>query len=258
MPFVYFADYPAEWFYNETSQELYLWHNASGGVAPPTDGSIVVTQLRHLFNITATQDTPAVNIQFVGVGFRDTAYTYLDPHSIPSGGDWTLARSAVVIFEGTEDSGVYGCVFERVDGNAILLSAYNRNATIDSNEFYMIGETAVASWGNTEGGDPSLPEGYGQFGTDGDQPRGNVITNNLCHELGIWEKQSSFYTQFKTGRNHIEGNIVYNGPRAHVNYNDGFMGGSVLTKNLLLNSCRESGDHGPVSVSNSSCFLRVI
>lgn len=39
------------------------------------------------------------------------------------------------------------------------------------------------------------------------------VAYNLCHELGIWEKQSSFYTQFKSTLNHIHDNIVYNGPR---------------------------------------------
>jgi hypothetical protein len=37
---------------------------------------------------------------------------------------------------------------------------------------------------------------------------------------------------------------MYNGPRAHVNFNDGFRGGAHLDR-LLFNSCRESGDHGP-------------
>ena len=32
--------------------------------------------------------------------------------------------------------------------------------------------------------------------------------------------------------------IFFNGPRAAVNFN-------WLLKNLLLNTCRESGDHGP-------------
>jgi hypothetical protein len=152
-----------------------------------------------------------------------------------------------LFFEGTERITVSGSVFERVDGNSILLSAYTRNATIEFNEFYMIGQTAIASWGNTDGGNAQLPPGYGQDGSAGDQPRGNRIAFNLCHELGIWEKQSSFYTQFKTGRNVVTGNIVYNGPRAHINFNDGFLGGTLISENLLLNSCRESGDHGPVS-----------
>lgn len=239
-------DAPAEWFFNTTTQMLYLWHNASAGTPPPLDGSIVLTQIKHLFNVTGTQDAPVTDITFSGLGFRDTSYTYLDPHGIPSGGDWALERSAVLFFEGTERVNVSGSVFERVDGNAIVLSAYNRNATIAYNEFYYIGSTAIAQWGNTDGGDPRLPAGYGQDGTSGDQPRGTRIMYNLCHELGIWEKQSSFYTQFKSGRNHLEGNIVYNGPRAHINFNDGFLGGSLVTRNLVFNSCRESSDHGPV------------
>ena len=43
----------------------------------------------------------------------------------------------------------------------------------------------------------------------------------------------------------MERNIVYNGPRAHLNHNDGFAGGTVHDQNLVFNSCRESGDHGP-------------
>lgn len=36
----------------------------------------------------------------------------------------------------------------------------------------------------------------------------------------------------------------YAGPRAHINFNDGFLGGSTIEGNLLMNSCRESADHG--------------
>jgi hypothetical protein len=56
----------------------------------------------------------------------------------------------------------------------------------------------------------------------------NLVADNLCHELGIWEKQSSCYTQFKSAFNTIKNNIMYNGPRAHVNFNDGFGGGALL------------------------------
>lgn len=43
----------------------------------------------------------------------------------------------------------------------------------------------------------------------------------------------------------IEKNIFFNGPRAALNFNDGFGGGDNIANNLLLNTCRESGDHGP-------------
>jgi hypothetical protein len=167
------------------------------------------------------------------------------PSLARSGGDWALERSAVVFIEGAERVTVSGCVFERVDGNAVLLSAYSRNVSITYNEFSWIGQTAVAAWGNTAptaGADSVMPYGYGADGTNGDQPRDAVIAFNLCRELGVYEKQSSFYTQFKSGYNHVYKNIVYNGPRAHLNHNDGFAGGTVHESNLIFNSCRESGD----------------
>ena len=33
-------------------------------------------------------------------------------------------------------------------------------------------------------------------------------------------------------------------PRAAINFNDGLGGGDDVTRNLLFNTCRESGDHG--------------
>merc|ERR1712025_6779 len=51
--------------------------------------------------------------------------------------------------------------------------------------------------------------------------------------------------QAKSCQNVITGNIFYNGPRAGINFNDGFGGGSEMAYNLMFNTCRESGDHGP-------------
>jgi hypothetical protein len=41
------------------------------------------------------------NISFNGITFQGSAYTYMDAHSAPSGGDWALQRSAALFFEGT-------------------------------------------------------------------------------------------------------------------------------------------------------------
>jgi hypothetical protein len=238
-------DAPVEYYYDEVEQNLYFYHNASAGTTPPSDG-FVVPQLKALFNVTGlSPDAPARDITITGLGLRDTAYTYMDPHSLPSGGDWALERSAVVFIENAIGIDVQYNVFERVDGNCVILSGFVRNSTVSYNEFAWVGSTAVAAWGNTDGGDPRIPSGYGLDGSAGLQPRGNRIEGNLCHELGIWEKQSSCYTQFKASENVIARNIMYNGPRAHVNFNDGFRGGALVTENLIFNSCRESADHGP-------------
>ena len=251
-------DSPNEWFFNETTQTLFLWFNGSG---PPTeDVEFVAVQHKVLINVTGSQKTPVEGVQFKGVNFRDTAYAYLDPRAVPSD-DWTLQYSAALVLQGTVNTTVDSCIFERVDGNAILILGFNRYATVQNSEFAWIGDTAIASWGFTTG--VSGLHGVGWDGTDGNHPRHNQILGNIAREIGIWQKQSSFYFQAKSCLNDIKNNIAYNGPRAGVNFNDGFGGGSNLSENIILNMCRESGDHGPFNswdkqVSGITFLLRVV
>ena len=201
-----------------------------------------------------------MNLRLLGLGFRDTHTTNMDPHAVPSAGDWALPRSAAVFLQGVVDSTIDGCVFERLDGNAIMLSAFNRNVTISRNEFAWIGASAVVVWGNAEGGgspsnDSIVPSGYGFNGTNGDQPRTCTITQNFCRENGVIVKQSSFFTSFKGSVNTVSRNIVFNGPRAHININDGFRGGNMIERNLLVNGIRETGDHGPINSWNRESYL---
>lgn len=236
-------DAPGEWFYDARTASLLLYWNGTGG----PDGSVVVvaSPAQVLFNATGDQAAPVRNVAFLGLGFRDTAHTYFEPHSMPSAGDWALARTAALIFEGTEGINVSGCVFERLDGHAVLISGYARNASVADNEMAWLGASGVVLWGRTTG-DPLGVDGWDA--TSGDQPRYTVVARNFVHEVGIWQKQSSLLFQAKTSDSLVEGNIFFNGPRAAINQNDGMAGGNVVTRNVLLNTCRESGDHGPLCV----------
>jgi hypothetical protein len=246
-------DFPSEWFYNSTTSILYFNFNATIGTFPPTDGSIVAIDGDSIgiINITSPMTAPAVGISFNGIGFRDAAYTYLYPHGQASAGDWGLQRHGAVILDGTENVVIQGCVFERLDGNGIIVSGYNRNAKITNNEFVWIGDTAIAEWSKTIGTPVDGPDGGvdGWDARNGDQPRYTEISYNFAHEMGIWEKQSSFLIEAKSSDAFISNNILFNDPRALVNFNDGFGGNRTLIRNVMFNSCRESGDHGPFNVS---------
>jgi hypothetical protein len=150
-----------------------------------------------------------------------------------------------VFVQGAENVSVVGSTFRRLDGNALFLSGYTRGVLVEENEFAWLGEGAMATWGDTQDYDA----------TGGEQPRGTVVRNNYIHELGLIEKQSSGWGQAKACLTKIEGNIMYNLPRAAINFNDGLGGGNNVTGNLIWNTCRESGDHGPINSWDRMPFL---
>ena len=114
---------------------------------------------------------------------------------------------------GVEGVTVEGCLFERIDGNGVMISGYSRNTTIQGNEFHLVGENAVVSWGYTSDfTDPStpraapIPKGQGPDARDGNHPQGNVLEGNMFHEIGHFQKQVSCYFQAQTqGRYGVRG-----------------------------------------------------
>lgn len=255
-------DSPGEFFFNGSTGDLYLFYPGTG--APPTDMEVVVPQLRTLINVTGSQWDPVRDLTFDGLTFKSTRYTYMDPHGVPSAGDWALDRISAVFLQGTEQLTIQGSTFERLDGNALMISGYNRNTTVQDSDFAYIGGNAVVSWGYTnETSDTGFPyytpntnfPQAGVDGTDGRHPRYNKILRNSAREVGLYEKQSSFYMQAKTAETSISGNVFFNGPRAGINFNDGFGGGDELSHNLVFSTCRESGDHGPFNSWDRQPFI---
>lgn len=244
-------DAAREFFFSKKDRRLYYFHNATAGTPIPPDTLFEATKLDTIVRAFGNQSSPIVNQQFLGVKFTGSAIQYMNPHGVPSGGDWALQRDAALFFEGTEGLNITGCSFERLDGNAIMLSGYTRNAVIAENSFAYIGDTVIASWGRTK----ELNGAEGPDGTDGNQPRGTQIVRNIVRENGHFSKQASPYFQAKTAQTTLEGNIFFNGPRAGINFNDGFGGGNVLKNNLVFNFCRESSDHGPFNSWDRVPFL---
>ena len=141
---------------------------------------------------------------------------------MPSGGDWSLQRSAALFFEGTNRSVVERCVLHRLDGNGVMLSAFNQHANISHNTIVQTGGSAIAFWGNSSGSHPAQPPGTGPDGTAGNFPRHNLVEGNFITQLGIHAKQSSCFFQAKSAQTTLRRNLCFDVPRAGFNLNDGF------------------------------------
>ena len=228
-----------EFFYDEKTSILY-YYSSTGA---PT-GLVESTFLKTFVSIVGTQELPVRDVRVLGVGFRDTAISYLDNHSMPSGGDWGLGRIAAVFIKGAVNTVLDSCTLQRLDGNAVMINGYARGTVIQNCNFNEIGDNIIAQLGETEGAG-AIAYGMGPDGTKGNQPVGTIIKNNFAYRCGLFEKQSSFYFQAKSRANTIQDNIFFHGPRAGMNFNDGFGGGSKVAGNLMFSTVMESGDHGP-------------
>ena len=102
-------DAPTEYYFDRAHNQLYYYANTTDGSPPPSDAEFVAVVQRTLFNVSGSSQQDAVkNFAVRGVGFRDTAWTMMEPHGVPSGGDWALERMSALFFENTENLQVRG------------------------------------------------------------------------------------------------------------------------------------------------------
>ena len=242
-------DAPNEFFFDERRRELHYVANSSG-VLPPSADEFTATRWAVIFNVSGSAAAPVRNLAIRGIELADTAATFLAPHGLPSGGDWALQRSGAVSAHGTANLSLTDCMLRALDGNGVFLGGFHRGAVVARNEFVELGGSAVALWGDTStalnaNGTKTVKWPVGPDARGGLQPWDTTIEGNLAREIGIFQKQSSFVFFAIAARTRIVANVVFNIPRAAVNANDGHGGGDEIAQNLFVNTCRESGDHGP-------------
>ena len=226
-------DHENEWYFNKDTGILYFYPNGTT-VGKPPNSNLVIGNLSTLFQFggNSGDDNPLFNVTLSSLSFRDSRSTYMERWGVPSGGGWSLYQGGAFKFENSTNCTIEYCLFNRLDGNSIMLYGYNRNISLFRNEFYFNADNVMAAWGYTNNWD----------GTNGLQPRFTYVIENYVHEIGLYQHQSSAWFQAKSCQNVINRNIVFNVPRAAINFNDGFGGGNQAAQNLLFNTCTESGD----------------
>ena len=239
-----------EWFLDTSTSPRTLHYiplanetDQTAGAVPPKE--VVGVALKRLLVLQGTQAQPVKGVKLVGLKISQSAPTFLDKYMVPSGGDWSIHVGGAVFAEGVEGMVVSGCTFERLGGNALFLSNYAANTVINASEFAWIGDSAVALVGSTKFAQTQDRSGTDLMdGTNGDQPRGTVFDRNLVREVGVFGKQTSAFVQAVACNTTISNSVLFNGPRAGVNFNDGFGGGNKIFGLLTFNWVRETSDHG--------------
>ena len=232
-------DSPGEWYFDDVNKVLFLYPNGS----LPSEG--IGTVLDQLISIRGSLEEPVRNIALTNLTIAHSATTFLKSYEVPSGGDWSIHRAGAVFVEQVDGFLLQNCLFDSPGGNGVFLSNYIRNAVIEGNEFIYTGDSAIVAIGTADLMD----------GTNGNQPRGTKILGNFAHETGLYGKQTSPYGQALACQTEIIGNVFFNGPRAGINFNDGFGGGNVVKNNLLFNCVRETKDHGPFNTWDRQPYL---
>lgn len=213
-------DAPSEWFVDSNERTLYYKpSNASSSTPSFSSSSIIeVPLMPRIVQYRGTAAAPAHDISLVGVNVSRSSPTYLMDYENPSGGDWSIHRGGAVFLDGATGITIERVKFDQVGGNGVFLSNHVVNSSVLDCDFFRTGDTAVAAVGSTRGVN----------GSAATVPTMNTISNNHFDTVGVYTKQTSCYFKAQTYANTIADNICHDGPRAGVNFNDGFMGGDEV------------------------------
>ena len=221
---------------NDSTSTLYFYPNTTS-CPDIMAAEVVAPQHATLVHFFGDSMHPVSHVTVQGLTFTETRTTYMDYYEVPSGGDWSIHRRASVFLEGATEISVNNNTFIAVGGNAIFLSDFVRNCSVTFNEITLSGDSAVVAVGRSGMIDGMQPT----------YPASNTISNNHIHDFGMYGKQVSCFFEALTCGNNFHDNVCYNGPRAGVNFNDGFGGGTVIRHNLIFNMVRETDDHGMIN-----------
>ena len=168
--------------------------------------------------------------------------------------DWAIYRNGTIFIKNSENINIQNCTFDAVGGNAIFVSDYANNITIEGCHIKDAGASGICFVGSIDAvRSPSFE--YYEFvdyaemdlipGPKTNQyPRECYVRDNIIERIGRVEKQVAG-VQIQIAENiYIGHNSIYHIPRSGINIGDGSWGGHVLEYNDVFETVLETGDHG--------------
>lgn len=244
-------DAPGEWYYDKDRKYLY-YYPLSG--EDPDNMIFEASQLKNLVTLRGSKDNPVMNVTMSNLEFRLATRTFMEKYEPLLRSDWMIYRGAAIFFEGTMNCHVCGCDIVDNGGNGIFFSNYNHNSSIEGSLISRIGASAICFVGNPD--DVRSPSfRYEEFieldNMDfGKGPKGNDhpiecnATDNLIHEIGLFEKQVTGVEISMSYRITVSHNSIYDTPRSGINISEGTWGGHIIEFNDVFSTVKETGDHG--------------
>ncbi|WP_407556458.1 hypothetical protein [Winogradskyella sp. 4-2091] len=191
-------DVAGEWFFNNKTNTLYYYPFKGEDLAT---ANIEIPILKDLIQIKGDTNAPVKNIQIKGFTFTQSRYTFMNMYEPVARGDWAIHRGGAIYLEGTENCKISDCNFEYLGGNAVFMSAYNRDNKVVRSRFVHTGESAICfvgspsavrnylTWDDVDLDDKNWIEMSKNMDLKPgpktpDYPKNCVAENNIMHDIG--------------------------------------------------------------------------
>ena len=257
-------DAPGEWFYDGDTGILYFY--PPDGVDPAT-ASFEAASLEELIRVVGTASEKVQYLTFRNFTFTGTRRTLFSrPYEPLQRSDWCVARAGTIFMQDAENITVSDSTFDRVGGNAVFISGYNRNHLITNNEFLENGATCVNVVGSTNAlrhintWDDFITDAADITGTGpltDEYPKDITISYNHMQDNGRFEKQTCGVNISMAEGITVSHNTIHGSPRAGLNICDGTWGGHILEYNDVFDCVKETSDHGPFNAWGRDRFYSI-
>ncbi|WP_231954359.1 PDZ domain-containing protein [Pirellulimonas nuda] len=244
-------DAPGEWFYDRTAGKLYFYPPEGLDLSAAV---IEAASAEELIRVVGSKESKAGRLTFSNLTFAHTHRTlFTRPYEPLLRSDWCVARAGAVFVQDAQRVTVSNSVFDRIGGNGVFFSGYNRDHLVTQNEFLEHGATCVSFVGLPLAvRDPGYWDDFPTTIRDetpgpktDDYPKDCVVSFNHMQNNGRFEKQTCGVNLSMAESIIVSHNTVHGSPRAGINVCDGTWGGHLIEFNDIFDCVRETSDHGP-------------